>query len=293
MNAAAITDKEPGQPDRLTFTLFLAAALHAIVILGVSFVPILEQMRTPPSLEVILVQAAADAEKPEEADFLSNASQDGGGEVDENTSPATPFVSELDLNTDGLAPTPMEATTPDLAAPAPEQVLTTEDSSQLVNSDTPEQETVTIEARPDEVLVEENIDIAALSKEIAQRQEEYAKRPKKTFVDARTQESAAAGYMFRWAERIERVGNLNYPEQARQRNLSGNVLLVVGIFKNGDIESISVKRTSGSAVLDDAATNIVRLAAPFDPLGSELSEETDILYIVRTWEFGSSKLASY
>ena len=187
----------------------------------------------------------------------------------------------------------MEATTPDLAAPAPEQVLTTEDSSQLVNSDTPEQETVTIEARPDEVLVEENIDIAALSKEIAQRQEEYAKRPKKTFVDARTQESAAAGYMFRWAERIERVGNLNYPEQARQRNLSGNVLLVVGIFKNGDIESISVKRTSGSAVLDDAATNIVRLAAPFDPLGSELSEETDILYIVRTWEFGSSKLASY
>ena len=217
MNAAAITDKEPGQPDRLTFTLFLAAALHAIVILGVSFVPILEQMRTPPSLEVILVQAAADAEKPEEADFLSNASQDGGGEVDENTSPATPFVSELDLNTDGLAPTPMEATTPDLAAPAPEQVLTTEDSSQLVNSDTPEQETVTIEARPDEVLVEENIDIAALSKEIAQRQEEYAKRPKKTFVDARTQESAAAGYMFRWAERIERVGNLNYPEQARQR----------------------------------------------------------------------------
>ena len=104
---------------------------------------------------------------------------------------------------------------------------------------------------------------------------------------------AAAGYMFRWAERIERVGNLNYPEQARQRNLSGNVLLVVGIFKNGDIESISVKRTSGSAVLDDAAKNIVRLAAPFDPLGSELSEETDILYIVRTWEFGSSKLASY
>ena len=293
MNAVAITDKEPGQPDRLTFTLFLAAALHAIIILGVSFVPILEQMRTPPSLEVILVQNARDTEKPELADFLSNASQDGGGEVDENTSPATPFVSELDLNTDGLAPTPMEATTPDQATPAPVQVLTTEISEQQVNSDIPGQETETIEARPDDVLVEENLDIAALSKEIAQRQEEYAKRPKKTVIDARTQESAAAGYMFQWAERIERVGNLNYPEQARQRNLSGNVLLVVGIFKNGDIESISIKRTSGSTLLDDAAKNIVRLAAPFAPLGSELSEQTDILYIVRTWEFGSSQLASY
>jgi len=99
--------------------------------------------------------------------------------------------------------------------------------------------------------------------------------------------------MFRWTERIERLGNLNYPEQLRARDLSGAVLLAVGIFKNGSVESISIKRSSGVGLLDDAAQRIVLLAAPFEPLTSPLSDETDILYIVRTWEFGSDALKSY
>ena len=293
MTAAALTSTEDRQPDRLTFTLFLAAALHAIFILGVSFAPVLEQMRTPPSLEVILVQNNQDTLKPDKADFLSNAAQDGGGEVDENTSPAKPFTTELDFDTAGIAPTPIQATAPEVVEATPEQVLTATLSEREVNSELPDSETKPLDAEPDELLVEQSLEIAQLSKEIAQRVEEYAKRPKKKFIDARTHESAAAAYMFRWTERIERIGNLNYPEQLRAQDLSGAVLLVVGILKNGSVESISIKRSSGVGLLDDAAQRIVLLAAPFEPLTGPLSDETDILYIVRTWEFGADTLDSY
>lgn len=294
MNTAAITEAENHQtPDRLSFTLFLAAAVHAVVILGVSFVPSLSETRTPAALEVVLVQETTESEKPEKADYLSNASQDGGGEVDENSRPATPFASDIDADTDGVAPTPLEASTPDTTEQQPDQVLTTVFSTTEVNSDTPETETTPLDAAEADIRVEQNLEIARLSAEIDQRVEEYAKRPRKKVVNARTHESAAAAYMYQWAESIERIGNLNYPEQARSRNLAGAVLLVVGIFKNGNVESITIKRSSGEAVIDDSAKRIVRLAAPFPPLSPELARETDILYIVRTWEFGANQLKSY
>ena len=284
---------ERHSPDRLSFSLFLAAALHAVVILGVSFVPSLSETRTPEALEVVLVQESTSTEKPEQADYLSNASQDGGGDVDENSRPATPFASDIEDNTDGVAPTPVEASTPEVVEQQPDQVLTTVFSSTEVNSDTPETETNPLDAKEADVQVERDLEIARLSAEIDQRVEEYAKRPRKKIVNARTHESAAAEYMYRWAESIERVGNLNYPEQARARNLSGSVLLVVGIFKNGEVESVSVKRSSGIALIDDSAKRIVRLASPFPPLSPALAQETDILYIVRTWEFGANQVTSY
>lgn len=282
------------QPDRLSFTLFLAAAIHAVVILGVSFVPSLSETRTPAALDVILVQqSTSEPDKPEKADYLSNAAKDGGGDVDENSTPSAPFTSELDENTDGVAPTPVEASRPEAAEQVPEQVLTTVFSSREVNSDTPDTETKPVEAAEADVLVEHDLMVASLEAEIAREKEEYAKRPRIKTVNARTHESAAADYMYNWAENIERVGGLNYPEQARARNLTGAVLLVVGIYKSGHVESVEIRRSSGVPLIDDAAKHIVRLASPFSPLSPALARETDILYIIRTWEFGSNTLKSY
>lgn len=91
--------------------------------------------------------------------------------------------------------------------------------------------------------------------------------------------------MHRWVESVERMGNLNYPDEARRNQLHGELILIVGIFKNGELESITIEESSGHKVLDDAAIRIVELAAPFAPMTGQLAEETDILYIVRTWEF--------
>jgi len=263
------------------------------VILGVSFIPSQDEMRTPPPLEVVLVEKN-NTEAPEEADYLAQASQDGGGESDANDRPTTPFVSQQDFDTDGVAPAPIEASAP---KPVPENanaVLTTLFSEEVAELQTEKQDEIPAVDKQNDIVVDQDLEIARLSAEINAQVEKIAKRPKKTFLNARTRESAAAEYMFNWVEKVERTGNLNYPEAVRRKKLTGALVLVVGIFKNGEIESINIDESSGHQLLDEAAINIVKMSAPFSPLSGELAEQTDILYIIRTWEFKSSNsITSY
>lgn len=275
------------QPDVLTIALFVAAMAHAIVLLGVSFRPFLDEMRTPPALEVILVQKS-EQEKPDEAAYLAQSSQDGGGETDENTRPSSPFASQLDVDSDGLASTPVLASAPAPSLDSAEEVITAVFADETVKTEENTDTTDEVEAPHGTVLIEQNMDIARLAAEINRQQQEFAKRPKKKHVNARTTETASAEYMYKWVERVEHAGNLNYPDEARRAQLTGALILIVGIYKNGEIESITVDESSGHKVLDDAAVRIVEHAGPFDPMEGRLAEETDILYIVRTWEFHSS-----
>lgn len=280
------------QPDVLTIALFIAAAAHAVVLLGVSFNPFLEEMRTPPSLEVVLVQQS-NTKAPEEADYLSTFSQDGGGESEESTRPSSPFSSALDVDSDGLAPTPIPESAPAPSEASTEEVVTATFSDEAIKTEQTTEEREASDATEDAVVVEQNMDIARLAAEIERRQQEFAKRPKKKHINARTTETAAASYMHTWVKQVERVGNLNYPDVARRNKLTGSLILVVGIYKNGNIESVTVDESSGHKLLDDAAVRIVKMAAPFEPMTGSLAEETDILYIVRTWEFESSSVRSY
>lgn len=276
------------QPDVLTIALFLAAVIHAILLLGISFRPFLDELRTPPALEVVLVQAFDNAEKPEEADYLAQFSQDGGGETDDNARPSSPFASQVEDESDGLAATPLRASSPAPSPESAEDIVTNVFSEKELKTELTTDTSRETDTPPGTILIEQNMDIARLAAEIDRQQEEFAKRPKKKHINARTTETASAEYMYRWIEEVERVGNLNYPDDARRRQLTGALILVVGIYKNGDIESITVDESSGHKILDDAAVRIVRLAGPFEPMTGELAEQTDILYIVRTWEFQSS-----
>ncbi|MFT4726078.1 MAG: protein TonB [Granulosicoccus sp.] len=286
----AATSSEHRQTDILTIALFVAAIAHAIVLLGVSFRPALEEMRTPPTLEVILVQKkeVVDEEKLEEASYLAQFSQDGGGQTDENTRPSSPFASDIDSDSDGLASAPVLASAPAPAVNSAEEIITAVFSDEVIATEITTETTDEIDAPAGTVFVEQNLEIAKLAAEINRQQEEFAKRPKKKHINARTKEAASAEYMYQWVEQVERVGNLNYPDAARRNELTGALILVVGIYKNGEIESVSVDDSSGHTLLDDAAVRIVELAAPFAPMTGRLAEETDILYIVRTWEFQSS-----
>ncbi len=275
------------KPDVLTITLFGAAAAHAIFILGVSFNPLLQELRTPPPLEVVLVQRT-DSERPEEADYLAESAQDGGGENEDQTRPSSPFTSDQDLDTDGIAPTAMQASSPKPSVAADDAVLTTLYSDREINSETEEKEATEDSELVAEVKVDHSFEIARLQAEIDRQQEQTAKRPKKKFLTARTHEATSAKYMYRWVEKVERIGNLNYPDAVRRNRLAGAVVMTVGILKNGSIESILIEESSGQRILDDAAKRIVQLASPFEPLIGKLGEETDILYITRTWDFQSS-----
>lgn len=274
--------------DRLSLAVFMAGALHGILILGVGFKADTFESNSPPPLDVILVKNH-NPETPEEADYLAQVSQDGGGQSERRDRPQTPFSTPEKFTSDGIAPIPLVAASPRMQIEVLEQMLTQLDSDLKIQQSDRRQLTATLQNRVDGRAVERNLKIAQLSAEISEELEKYARRPRKKFITARTKETLAATYMFRWVRRIERIGNLNYPDDARRRKLSGSLVLVVGINKNGSINELILRSSSGHQILDDAARTIVKLAAPFAPITGKLADQADILYITRTWEFSSNQ----
>ncbi len=138
-------------------------------------------------------------------------------------------------------------------------------------------------------LLTNSLKIASLSAEVRRKEEAKAKRPRRKFISASTKEYNYAAYMEAWRSKVERVGNLNYPEQARKQGLSGSLVLDVALRRDGSIDEITIRRSSGEKMLDDAAIRIVELSAPFSPFPQHIQDETDILHIMRTWQFLNNK----
>ena len=125
----------------------------------------------------------------------------------------------------------------------------------------------------------------SLTAELDRKTQLYAKRPRRKGINAATREHKYAAYLETWRRKVEYVGNLNYPAEARDRKIYGDLILHVAVRPNGSVEQIRVVRSSGQPVLDDAAVNIVKLAAPFAPFPPDIAAETDVLDITRTWQF--------
>jgi protein TonB len=135
--------------------------------------------------------------------------------------------------------------------------------------------------------------ISELSKELNNAEQNYAKRPRIKFINSMSAKSYMfAQYEAEWQRKIERIGNLNYPDEARRKKLAGRLLMVVLINSDGSLERVDLRRSSGHKVLDDAAMRIVRLAAPFAAFPTKISKEYDQLAITRTWRFASDKVST-
>lgn len=283
---------EPGDADRFGLALFFALALHALLILGITFdlVPLKKSEPRPLSLEVTLVHSRSE-KPPEEADYLAQANQQGGGNVRENVRPSSPFPNPRPANERGDARTTQAAGAP---PPRPEQqdLLTAERSRSRISMRTePDSEPVP-ELPPADQLLAQSREIARLSAEIRQRQEAYAKQPRKEIISSNTKEYIYAAYEDAWRLKVERIGNLNYPEEAKRGRITGDLVLAVSIRTDGSLQGVEVTRSSGHQVLDDAAVRIVRMAAPFAPFTDAMRERIDILEIVRVWQFDSGNQLS-
>ncbi len=277
-----MTEPGSGHADRLGVTLLFSVVAHAVLALGITFQ---FERAAPhlPSLDVILVQSA-NSEKPDRADFIAQASNRGGGNAEKAHRPAQPLSSALPKPLPGVAPIPLEDAAPRPAPPSPVERLTRSKSDFSVATDR-----TTPEARDRPVVKESEteqrkLEMARLAQEIQRESEQYAKRPKRKYISANTREYEFAAYMRAWVARIERIGNLNYPDEARRLQLHGQLVLTVGLDRNGRVKSIDVIQSSGHKLLDDAAARIVRLAEPFPAL-PESSNKVDELYISRTWQF--------
>ena len=286
---AAVAQGDRGRPggvgerERLGATLVLSLLVHGMVILGVGFA-LNEAAPVLPTLDVILTEAST-ALTPEQADFLAQASNRGGGEHDEARRPRDRQTGKLPQAETGVAPAPMRAQAP---APSPPP------RARIVSRTQGREQVARAEATPPVELPrplpegERNIDrelaMARLAAEIHQDRERYAKRPNRKFVSASTREYEYAAYLRGWVDRVERIGNLNYPDEARRRRLAGQVVISVAIRRDGSVERAEVVDSSGQPLLDQAALRIVRLAEPYPPL-PVTAEDVDVLHVTRTWQF--------
>lgn len=289
-----MADNIPGftRGDRLGLTAFGSVLAHMILVLGVSFtMPEGKPRAEPlPTLEITLVNSRSDSE-PDVADFLAQANQEGGGDSDKAVIARSPLPLEPTPRPTPQIPVARLAPAPGRSESKPVPDLLTQDrkpAEQLAKA-TPQEErskAPPVETKPG--LVERKTrrdETSQLSAEISRFWEEYQKRPRRKFLSARTKEYKYAAYMEAWRARVERVGNLNYPDQARRQKLTGDLVLDVEIRPDGGVHAINVVRPSGHQVLDDAAVRIVRLAAPYDPFPEKIRKEVDILHITRTWQF--------
>lgn len=279
MNAVA---QRPGD-NKIGATFVFSLLVHGLLLFGIGIGYVATRPALP-TLDVTLVNVANN-EAPDKADFLAQANNKGGGDSDKASRPSQPFSGLLPVPSQGLAPRPVTAATPSPQQATDQRMLTTSGQASFsVRSDTAKVARDTPDtATGDEMRIEQ--EAAQLAAEVRAQSQAYAKRPHKKFISANTKEYAYAAYMRGWVNRIERVGNLNYPEQAREQHLHGDVILTVGLNRDGSLHSIDITRSSGYAVIDKAAEAIVKLCAPFPPLPPDNKEKVDILYITRTWQF--------
>ncbi len=264
--------------------LVVSLAVHITVINGVGFkLPIVPRWDAPHNvMDVVLVNSKS-AAKPAKADALAQANLDGGGNTDETRRASSPFptADERDPSREMKA---AEARRRQLEAEAQELMTRMKSKAAVAPMEVVAQGAAQADAEAKD-LVQKSLEIARLEAQIRRDYQAYQERPKRKFVGARAQEYRFAQYVDNWRLKIERIGNLNYPAEAKARRIYGRLQLTVAIKADGEVEAIEINRSSGYKVLDQAAIRIVRLAAPFERFPESIKADTDILHITRTWTF--------
>ncbi len=269
--------------DKLGVTALFSLIVHGVLILGITFDFPLPRPALP-SLDVTLVQTA-NREKPDKADFLAQADNRGGGNSDKPHRPSERASSNLVKPDRGDAPHRLDPSSPQAQdATAPQVLTTTASSKHKVVSEPDHHQQIHRDVKPSPVEIRRRMEMARLAAEVREQEQRYAKRPKVKYLSANTREYAYAAYMRAWVERVQRIGNLNYPEQARKRNLHGDLILTVVLRRDGSVKTAEIIQSSGHKLLDDAALRIVRLSAPFPPIPKKAGDY-DEFNITRTWQF--------
>ena len=275
--------------DRLSFTIFVAVVLHVILIFGVAFTA--PRIELPNVMEVTLAQHRSST-ADNEADFLAQANQKGSGTLDKAALITSPHQSRFhDSQIQDIQPEESRRAMKASEAKS-RQVITTTATARRAHdnrksSEMREEQTEIREAQM--ATAWQSDEISSLEARLAAKKQAYAKRPKvRTVATISTKYDRDAAYVDAFRSRVEEIGNKNYPDEAKRRNLQGHVRLLVAILPSGRVKEIVVLKSSGHRVLDQAAQQSVRLAEPFMPFPMSIRKDTDILQVIRTWKFSSA-----
>jgi protein TonB len=289
MSAAAVTST-----DRLTFAVFLAMVIHALLILGISF-SASDRTSLSKTLEVTLASYKSDT-APDEADFIAQENQQGSGTLDEAKMLTTDMEANFqDNQINKTSPQQQQATAPKQPDGKQRLVSTTGKSrfqTQLQQTDIPPS-LLDVPDGPQKTLLQRSLEIASLEAKLDSQRQLYAKQPRiQRLTAASTMKANDAYYVNSWRRRIEDNGARNYPREAENCFNDCRLRLLVAINPDGTIYELRVLESSGRKVLDDAALRIVRQSAPFAPFTAEMRETTDRLEIIRTWQFKGNRYLS-
>ncbi|MGE5625076.1 MAG: TonB family protein [Bacillota bacterium] len=286
--------------DRLVTTLFFAALIHGVVILGITFTP--DKPSGSATLEVTMVQTRS-VSPPSEADYIAQANQRGEGNTKELVRPESPLSMPAALNNKGRPEAPdlfdnagLNATpgrdqdarsgnNPDGAA----AVTTTALTGRTANARSAAPMSVQPEVMVARLLTPGD-DALMPNEDGLELPQATSPDPRIAFVSVNARESRFAPYLDAWRRKVEHIGNLNFPAEIRAKHLSGSLALEVAVNADGSIRGLSLNQPSGQPVLDDSALHIVQMAAPFAPFPANIKRDTAVLSFVYVWRFNGGKL---
>ena len=276
-----------------SFQVALAGSLllHLAVISLVTFtLPDKKTVTNDRALEVILVNAKSQT-KPAKALALAQHNLDGGGNTDAERRAKSPLpVLNKDPKSSDVAVARKRVEQLEQEA---RQLMTRNKSTAAVVS-APAQPAPLVQPQPDmppsltHADLQRSLQIQRLEAEVSRLWEAYQQRPRRQSIGASASEVRYARYVEDWRIKVMRIGETNFPQAARDGKIYGSLLMTVSIKANGTIDSIEIRRSSGSRILDDAAVRIVRLGAPYAAFPADVARDTDVIDISRTWRFTRS-----
>ena len=279
-----------GNNRRFQVALGLSMLLHVLVITLVTFVLPQRQSDEPKPLEVVLVNAKSKA-KPKQANALAQHNLDGGGNTDADRRAKSPLPVLRDdprMSNVAIANKRVEQLEDEVR-----HVLASKQAKFTASNASP-QPKPQVNPQPESppslsaADVQRALNIQRMEAEVAKQWDAYQKRPRRQSIGASASEYRFARYVEEWRQKIEKLGENNFPEAAREGRIYGSLLLTVSVRANGSIANVEIRRSSGHKILDDAAKRIVRMGAPYAPFPADIAKDTDIIDISRTWRFTSS-----
>lgn len=277
--------------DRLSFTLFLAAALHGLLIFGIAF-ELTKPADSAPSVTVTLATSES-SEVPDEADFVAQSNQQGSGTLEEakeiTTDKLSPFSSQTIEDTQTL--NEKRASVDD---PVETQAITSIAAEEKIkqaktNTDKPRNE----QGKNTRDIQSISQEIASLNAKLDRQRQQYSKRPRElVLTSVSTKASRDAAYLNDWTRKVESVGNQNFPREAVSQRITGSLRLQSIIKWNGTLIKAEILESSGHRILDDAALQIIHRAAPFLPFPLDIRKDYDQMAIIRTWHFEINGLST-
>jgi len=279
--------------DRLMTTLFLFALLHGIVIMGVSFTSgALTDDHGVPTMEVLLAPDDLPETRPnDKADYLAQRDQQGSGNLDKRERPTSPRSSLLPFNNPGIADGNSLQMHRAGADQGNEDLVATRARAPTVRYfQSPANDPAAESQQPLLMTAERQSALPAANE--ADRLALHGRKERELIVTPNTRQSNVAVYLDAWRRKVERIGTLNFPLEAKDKETTKSPVLEIVVRSDGELDEVLLRDSSGSREVDQAAVAIVKLASPFDPFPRDLAETNDSLRFSKEFQFLSGRLIS-